>query len=233
MPAASPSARRPEGYRYYNCRSATRGAKTCPGGEIPEQVLDDAVGEHLAEHYFTEEHSRALVRELVDQSAIFKKKTDDRRQLLHRELDDVNTRIQRWEEAFERGELDPQLGLERVHALRARRAELQETLVKVVPIRPAPASLTSDAAVRRFRETLRAMLKESNNGLARSYLRLLVEKIVVDGGVVRITAKTDAALQVMADGTTGVSTSGPQVRTTVVDWLRMGDSGEIGSIAAC
>jgi hypothetical protein len=125
----------------------------------------------------------------------------------------------RLQQAFEDGSLDPQLGLERVQELRARRSELQESVRKVVPIRPAPASLYSEDAVRRFRTTLRTMLRESDNGLARSYLRFLVKEIVIDGGVVRITAKNDAALQVMATGTADGSTVGPQVRTTVIDWL--------------
>ncbi len=71
---------------------------------------------------------KALLHDLVQESGILRQKTNEQRQQLQRELEDVERRIKRWEDGFETGTVTAELGGDRVRELRARREELMSTL---------------------------------------------------------------------------------------------------------
>jgi site-specific DNA recombinase len=185
-------------YRYYNCRTFLRtGKDACSGQRIPTDKLESAVLEHLADRIFTAERCREILRDAVEEVGLIKQKTAAERQARQQELDDVERRIRRWESAFEEGSLDPADHRERIAELTSRRAGLRETLAKVVPMKP-PGHLYTPATMEKFQRSLREVFLGEDRTLAKSYLRFLVDKIVInEGGQVEIHAKSHAALKII------------------------------------
>lgn len=211
-------------HRYYNCKSFVRtGKEKCPGSRIPLKVLDRAVLEHLADKLFSDERCKALLRSVVDDAAAMKEKTTEHRQQLQQEIADIDRRIERWQEAFETGNLPPDLDVTRIRSLKAKRDELQDALAKIVPLRPPPGHLYTEAALRRFQAALRELFFSDDLVLARHHLRYLVEEIRVTDRHVSIEVRGAAALKLMAAGgpvPAGEVAHQDGVLTTVVPWLR-------------
>lgn len=209
------------GYRYYNCRSFTRtGREACAGHRHKVEALDAAVLEHLTERLFTPERCRELLDDLVRESGLLRQKTEEQRKSFERELDDVDRKVRRWEDAFERGELPGELGLERLRELSAKREEITAALGKVVPMRPLPPHLFTEATQARFRETLRGLFLAGDNAFSRHYLRHLVERIDVTDRHVRIHGKAAGAIALMAGGAADATSTAPSpVLTSGLEWL--------------
>lgn len=166
-----------EVYRYYNCRSTFRmGKSVCPGSRFRVEVLEKAVLEHVADKLFTPERCRSILRDLVEQTGVLRQKTMEQRLQFERELEDVERRIQKWELAFEAGELPKDVGVDRVQVLKQRRSEIMESLRKVVPMHPPPAHLYGDEAISKFRKAIRDVFLSGENALTRHYLRFLIER---------------------------------------------------------
>ena len=99
-------------YRYYNCRSACRtGKEACEGFRIRAEQLEEAVLEHIAGKVFTEDRCRSILEEVVEESGALRQKTTKQRRLFRQELADIERRLQRWQEAFEAGDLGSSLGV--------------------------------------------------------------------------------------------------------------------------
>ncbi len=215
-------------YRYYQCRNAVRsGDEVCKGNRIRMEQLDKSVLQHIAGKIFTVERVRAILEQVVEETGVFRQKTADQRKLIRQELAEAERRIARWQEAFETGEMHEAIGSDRLRELIHRRAELKDGLAKVVPIKPPPY-LYTQANIERFQESLKDMFLSAENPMTRNYLRFLVEGITVTGASIEISARTDAALQLMAgDGkpppekieAEGVNPSASSP-TMGLDWLR-------------
>ena len=192
------------------------------------EVIEKAVLEHLVGKLFSEERCRKLLDDLVAHSGLLRGRVDDQRALLMKERDDIDKRIARWLDAFETGAMPDDLGADRVRELRARRVELDAALAKVVPLRPPPPHLFTEAAMARFQQSVRALFLDGN-ALTKHYLRHLVAEVVVTDGDVVIRGKGDAVLTKMAASTRTPSPGLPQgegVLTSGVDWLRLLDSNQ-------
>lgn len=212
-------------YRYYQCRQAARvGKEACEGFRVPTDLLEKTILEHIAGQLFTTERCKEILHDFVEEAGILRQKTAIQRRELRRELDEVERRVRRWEEAFESGKLSAADGAERLRELVARRAELRETLAKVVPLRSPPAHLYTEASIQRFQESVREVFLSGDNAMTKSYLGFLLDKIVIDGTNVQVHAKSEAALKMMGAGVEPKGTGGlggpPVSPTIVVDWLR-------------
>ena len=85
---------------------------------------------------------------------------------------------------------------------------------------PLPPYLFKPEVVQRFRKRLKATLGDSETGVAREYLRRLVDRIVISDGDVVVEGNASAAAALMAESRSGpaVSTTATKVRTHVVGW---------------
>ena len=211
------------GYRYYNCRNFCRvGKDKCSGFRVPTDELDKAVLEHLADKLFTDERCKVILADILQESGLLRKKSNEHLRQIEIELAVVNKKLRRWEEAFENGELPADLGVERMVELRDRRDELQQTLTKVVPIVPPPPHIFAEASVKRFQENVRSMFVSGDNALTKHYLRFLVARVEVTGGHVRVLGRTEAVAQMLAqkDPPSVATLTGGEVLATVTGWLR-------------
>ena len=207
-------------YRYYNCRRFTRSGKdTCAGYRISVPTLDSAVLTHIAEHVFTEERCREILRDFVEDQGILRQKTADQRRLLERERDELGKRLERW---FERIETDAELGdvgAERLRELKTKRDEVVRALAKLRPLHTVPPYLYKTETIQRFQNRLREAFLSGDRGTARVYLQNLVDHVVIGEDEIVIEAKAGAALAMMAASRPAASesTSG-EVLADVVDW---------------
>jgi site-specific DNA recombinase len=218
-------------YRYYNCRNHLRiGKEKCAGFRIRAEVLEKAVLEHLADRLFTVDRCKQILQDIVEETGILRQKTAEHRRQLQREQDDIERRISKWQDAFEAGDKTAvALGTERVVELRAKRADLQQTLSKVVLLRPPPPNLYTEASITKFQSSIRSIFLSGDNALTKNYLRFLVDRIVVNGSHVQMVTRSEAVVRMMAAG--GVATAGAGVErdpavspTFAVGWLRLQDS---------
>ena len=176
--------------------------------------------EHIGDRFFTDERCKKILQDIVEETGLLRQRTAEHRKQLKNELEDVEKRLLRWQEAFETEQLPRDFDTERVTQLHQRREEIQETLAKIVPLRSPPPCLYTQATIARFRETIREIFMAEDCTTARNYLRFLIDEIVITDESVQIFVKSDAAFRMMAEPSpSGVLTAEGQVRTTVVDWL--------------
>lgn len=194
--------RNPEGeptYRYYNCRAFVKsGKEACAGHRFPVAKLDRAVLEHLADQVFSVERCRELVRDVVEESGVLRRKTDEQRRELRNEVADVERRIATWQEALETHADSADVVLPRLRELRTKHAELTAALAKVVPLHAPPPYLYAETTIERFRGLVRELFLSANQTMAKNYLRFLVERIVVRDTELEIHGKTQPTVALLA-----------------------------------
>lgn len=64
-------------------------------------------------------------------------------------------------------------------------------------------ALYARVSIRRFQAQVKEVFLGGDNGLTRNYLRFLLDEIVVDGKELRVFARSNAALRMMAGGGDG------------------------------
>ena len=215
-----------EPYRYYNCRRFCRsGKEACGGYRISVDTLDSAILSHIAEHVFTAERCREILREFVEDQGILRQKTAEQRRVLERERDELGKRLERW---YERIETDSELGdvgAERLRELKTKRDEVVRTLAKLKPMHSVPPYLYKPETIQRFQGRLREAFLGGDRATARVYLQNLVDHIVVGEDEIIIEARAGAALAMMsASSTTPPQATKGEVLADVVDWRAPVDS---------
>lgn len=196
-------------YRYYNCRTFLRSGKsTCSGHRHSQDDLDRAVLDHVAREIFSPARCKELLRELVEEAGVLRTKAVERRLREEHELEDVQRKIRVWEDAFERGDMPKDLGTEKLRELTQRRTELREALSLPLPTVPSRERLYGEEAIARFQASLQQMLLEEDQKVAKTYIRLLVARIVVDGRRIQVVARGDAVYRLWVTDTEKKATGG-------------------------
>jgi len=186
-------------YRYYNCRTFSRsGRSACPGHRISVDVLDRAVLTHAAEQLFTAERRREILRDFVEAQGVLRQKTTEQRRVLERERDEIQRRLERWYELIESGRAGEADAVQRLRELHAKLGEVEGLLEKVKPLHALPPYLYRPETIERFQERLRSAFLSGDSGVARVYLRQLIDRIVVGPDTITIEARADAAVALMA-----------------------------------
>jgi hypothetical protein len=75
----------------------------------------------------------------------------------------------------------------------AKRLELMATLTGLSDLAPPPKQLASEKTIRRFQETIRDNFISNDTTVTKSYLRFLLDRILVHEGRIEIRAKLDVA----------------------------------------
>jgi len=136
---------------------------------------------------------------LVEEAGSFRKKVDDQRSGLRNQLRSTETALARWQAAFEAGEhID--VVAPRLRELQTKRLEMTATLTGLSDLAPPPKQLASEKTIRRFQETIRDIFISNDTTVTKSYLRFLVDRIIVHEGRIEIRAKPEHAAAMMAAG---------------------------------
>jgi hypothetical protein len=200
-----------------------------PGGSFPTEKVERAILNHIAARVFTVDQCRDLLKDIVEESGLLRKRSSEQRREWERQLAVVEKAILHWQRAFESGEHSIQdLGTDRLRDLKAQQAQIKETMARVVPIGSPPPHLYRAETIHGFLDSLREVFLSGTHELTRTYLRLLVKRIVVNDDVAEIELRTDGAAALMAQGSYSSKptelTCPEAVLTSVTGWLQLQDS---------
>ncbi len=171
-------------YRYYKCTTRlSKDINRCDSRNLPRAEADRLVLSALSERVFTPSRVRRMLHELAKRRRTAR--SAEGAQLLHlrRDLDSATSGLQRLYDAVEKGALPPMDDTLRARAqkLQARRAEVLVELAKLKDRQHLASVNIAPAKIDAFCKVLKDRLTDSNSGLGKAYLRLLVDEIRLQG----------------------------------------------------
>jgi hypothetical protein len=81
-----------------------------------------------------------------------------------------------------------------------KRDELRQTLRKVVPLRPPPPNLYTEARIQKFQDSIRSIFLSQDHALTKNYLKFLVEKVIVNGPHVQLVTRSEDVVRMTVSG---------------------------------
>ncbi len=211
-------------YRYYKCTSRqNQGNHACTSSNLPMEKLDSMVLEQLAEKVFAKERLQVLMTELRKRIRSTKDSQQERINEINRQIRKLEERQQRLLEAIETGTIE----LDETTQRRAQqhKAAREALFIELAGVRrdtslPVVEHLKA-SQVDVFGKVLRQKLLASGSPLAKSYLNILVDEIVVTEKTATIKGSYDALAETMQQIKMG---NLKQVPTFIPDWCARRDS---------
>ena len=212
-------------YRYYKCTSRhSQGNHACTSGNLPMEKLDELILDRLADQVFAPERLQVMIEEL--RKRIQSSKTGQQAQIneLNCQLKDIEKRQQRLLDAIETGivELD-ETTQRRAQQLKAKKEALFIDLAGVRRDTSIPAvEYIKASQVDVFGKVLREKLFAKGSPLAKSYLNILVDEIVVTNKTATIKGSYDALAETIQTIKKGSLNN--QVPSFIPNWCARSDS---------
>ena len=168
-------------YRYYKCTNRkNKGNVTCNGKNLPMDKVDKIILNQLADNAFRPERIQKLMSEFRKTQQVRQNDTQEQQNVIQRQLLQLDERQHRLLNAIELGyaELD-EVTQKRMQQIKTARDALQiekanlrnHAQVKFEPLR--------SSQIIKLSEILKSKLLNDDQGIARSYLHLLVDKVKV------------------------------------------------------
>ena len=183
-------------FQYYSCGSYLKGGKeTCAARLINKNKLESAVLAKIQQQILTPTNIRSYIQRVMESAIKSKDKLSPEQGVVRSALSDLQTRLQRWENALESGELSIEHAAQRIKELHEQRQELlkkKQALdhnglsVKTVSAIP---TARMDAYVAEMQRRLAA----KQIGAKREFLRELLKEVRVHGSNVTLTYKLPLA----------------------------------------
>ena len=211
-------------YKYYKCtRRQNKGNHACTSANLPMEKIDALVLEQLAQKVFAKERLQTLMAELRKRFKSSKDEQQERINEINRQLKKTEERQQRLLEAIETGiiELD-ETTQRRAQQLKAAREALFIELAGVRRDSSLPSvEYLKASQVDVFGKVLREKLLAKDSPLAKSYLNILVDEIVVQDKTATIRGSYAALAETMEQIKMG---NLKQVPTFIPNWCAGRDS---------
>jgi hypothetical protein len=180
--------------------------------------------EHLGEKLFSRERIRAIVAGIQRELKARDQRLEGQRKSLRRRLETVEARLVRQYEAIESGLVDLRDVGARIRELKADRDKLETQLAEIKPARVVPSRLYGEESLTAFQATVKEMfLGNADRFLVKRYLRLFLDKIVIDLPKVELVGKSEVVLAVL-ENEKAVRATPDAVLTAVGAWLPGTDS---------
>ncbi len=215
-------------YRYYKCTSRhNKGNHACTSGNLPMETLDSLVLNQLAEKVFAKDRLQTLMSELRKRMKSSKDDQQERINEINRQIKMVEERQARLLDAIETGtiELD-ETTQRRAQQLKAGREALFIELASVRRDTSLPAVEHLKASqVDVFGKVLREKLLANGSPLAKSYLNILVDEIVVKDKMATIKGSYAALAETME--LIKLGNLSKQVPSFIPDWCARRDSNSL------
>jgi site-specific DNA recombinase len=179
-------------FHYYSCGSYLKGGKkTCAGRLINKNKLESLVLAKIQEEILTPNNVRIYIQRVMESANKSQDKLSPEQDAVRMALNDLQSRLERWENALESGELSMEHAAHRIKELHQQRQELlkkKETLDhnarSVKTVSAIPTALM-DAYVAEMRRRLLA----KQIGAKREFLQEIVKEVRVHGNTVTLTYK--------------------------------------------
>lgn len=212
-------------YRYYKCTSRqNKGNHACRSCNLPMEKTDQQVLNKLADQVFTPERVTNMMTALRKRIKAGKDNQQERINQLNRQLKQTEERQHRLLDAIETGVVDlDETTQRRAQQLKSAREALLIELAGVRREHSLPAGQLKASQVNTFAKTLKAKLLANDSALAKSYLNLLVDEIIVKDGAATIKGSYGALAHAAAIDKIKAGHS-KQVPTSIHDWRARRDS---------
>jgi site-specific DNA recombinase len=212
-------------YKYYKCTSRqNKGNHACPSCNLPMEKTDQQVLNKLADQVFTPERVANMMTALRKRIKAGKDNQQERINQLNRQLKQTEERQHRLLDAIETGVIDlDETTQRRAQQLKSAREALLIELASVRREHSLPADQLKASQVNAFAKTLKAKLLAKDSALAKSYLNLLVDEIIVKDGAATIKGSYGALAHAAAVDKIKAGHL-KQVPTSMYDWCARRDS---------
>ena len=212
-------------YKYYKCTSRqNKGNHACTSCNLPMEKTDQQVLNKLADQVFTPERVTNMMTALRKRMRTSKDKQQEQINQLNRQLKQTEERQHRLLEAIETGIVDLDETVQRrAQQLKSAREALLIELAGVRREQSIPADQLKASQVNTFAKTLKAKLLAKDSALAKSYLNLLVDEIIVRDGAATIKGSYRALAHAATIDKIKVGHL-KQVPTSIPDWCARRDS---------
>jgi site-specific DNA recombinase len=163
---------------------------------FPAHLLENAILDHMANRLFTVERVKAILRGVYREIRNVTKSNEGQRNSLIRKVEVVRAKLDRQYEAIETGAIDLALVAERIKELKERRTQLEDSLRELESPLPKtiPLHFFKDESIASFQQTVRELFMGPDREMTKRYLKLFIEKIVINLPRVEIVGKTEAIL---------------------------------------
>ncbi len=214
-------------YRYYTCSIKARQGETgCKGRSIPMEKLDNLVAEHIADRLLQPERLEEVLASVLNRRQERAARRREHIAELNKRAAETELRLKRLYDAIEAGVADlndPALK-ERVASLKAIRDQARVDAERAAALLESSGQQAiTQAMVRKFARTARERMRIDGGGYRRDHLRALAQRVEVADSEVRIMGSKGDLLRTLA-AASGVKSTTPGVRSSVLKWRREWDS---------
>ena len=209
-------------FTYYNCSNyLRRGKSTGPGQRIRSAELERAILDHMASKLFTTERVREILRGVYTELRNMEKGREGQRKSLQRQLDLIQGKLTKQYEAIESGAVGLADVGERIRDLKGQRGAIEAKITEIKTGSAIPLHIFQDESIARFQSMVKDMFLSEDRLAAKAYLKLFIEKIVINLPRIDISCKTEVLLAAL-DNKSAVRTS--DILTADMNWLLSTDS---------
>ncbi len=210
-------------YVYYNCRSFLRIGKTyCTGQRIPAERFERAILEHVTDKLFTKGRVKSILKGVYREIKTLDQRQESQKKSLRRQSEDIDRRLTRQYEAIEEGHVDLSDVGQRIADLKSKRGDIERKLEEFKIPQTIPLHYFTDQSLNALQNKIKTLfLDNEDRSLTKRYLKLFIEKIVIDLPNVEITGKVGAVLSLLQE-----KTAASDVPTAVDGWLPELDSNQ-------
>ena len=206
-------------YKYYKCTSRkNKGNHVCSSGNLPMEKTDQQVLSQLAEKVFTPQRVQTMMTALRQRIKNSKETQQEQINDLNRQLKQTEERQHRLLDAIETGIIDLDETIQsRAKNLKAAREALIIEIAGVHCEHSRPIEQIKASQVEAFTKILKTNLLAKDSAIAKSYLSILVDKIVVHENTATVTGSY-SSLAHAAALTDKKNVHLKQVPTSISDW---------------
>jgi site-specific DNA recombinase len=211
-------------YRYYACSKSMRQGKTaCTGRRIRMDRLDGLVLDHLSQQLFTPERLAKMLDDYLAKSAAGLAGRREKLRQAREGRGDAEAALNRLLGLVESGAMqpdDPSLR-DRLVRLRLQKDELDRSIIRLQDTMLMDSPIITPDKLQLLSVQMRKRLAEGPPELRQAYMRLILSRVVVDDGGVRLEG-SKAVLERITE--TGASASLSEVLSFAQEWRPRGDS---------
>ncbi len=209
-------------YRYYRCNTRmSNGSDRCDCPNIPMEKMDRIVLDALADRVCAPERLKIILSELATRHAKSKGEDDAKLRVVKKAIAEIEARQRNLFNAVEEGLIPRDQSLaKRAQELKAERESLLVQLAGVRTQQELPLQQINARRIEAFGKALRSRLLDRTAGLAKPYLRLMVDEVRVGGGTATIRGSNAVLARAVAQGAKGALL----VPRTVAEWRTRRDS---------
>lgn len=205
-------------YKYYKCTSRkNKGNHVCTSGNLPMEKTNQLVLHQLVDKVFAPERVQTMMTDLRKRISSYKDHKQDEINALNRQLRNAEERQHRLLDAIEMGVIDLDETVQsRAQNLKTAREALLIQIASVRKVQAQPIEHIKASQVEKFSQVLKDKLLAKDSAIAKTYLNLLVDKIVINENVATISGSYDALVNAVALNHKNEHIK--QVPTSIYDW---------------